>query len=191
MITEINKSFFEEFPALESERLILRMILPRDSEDILIIRSNDKVMEFMDRPQMISLQESEEFIKSMIEDYKNQRGINWGIIEKATNKFIGYFGFWKIKSADCRGEIGFALKPDYWGNGYMSETMVKILTFGFKNLMLHSIEANVNPKNKSSIKLLEKHGFQKEAYFRENILFNNKFIDSIIYSLLEKDLRYG
>jgi len=35
---------------------------------------------------------------------------------------------------------------------------------------------------------LEKIGFKKEAYFRENYLFNNRFLDSVIYSLLEKDL---
>jgi ribosomal-protein-alanine N-acetyltransferase len=64
-----------------------------------------------------------------------------------------------------------------------------MLKFGFDNIKLHSVEANVNPDNSSSIKVLEKFGFQKEAHFKENYLFNNQFLDSIIYSLLEKNFK--
>jgi ribosomal-protein-alanine N-acetyltransferase len=52
---------------------------------------------------------------------------------------------------------------------------------------LHSIEANINPENIASRKLLEKTGFVREAYFKENYFFNGKFIDSEIYSLLNKN----
>jgi len=70
----------------------------------------------------------------------------------------------------------------------MYETINTVVRFGFENIKLHSTEANVNPANEKSKRVLEKIGFKKEAYFRENYLFNNKFLDSIIYSLLEKDL---
>jgi ribosomal-protein-alanine N-acetyltransferase len=71
----------------------------------------------------------------------------------------------------------------------MHETLKRMAKFGFNNMKLHSIEANVNPGNEKSKRVLEKIGFKKEAYFRENYLFNGKFLDSIIYSLLEKDLK--
>jgi ribosomal-protein-alanine N-acetyltransferase len=70
----------------------------------------------------------------------------------------------------------------------MSETLKILIDFGFNDLRIHSIEANVNPKNEKSVQLLEKLNFKKEAYFRENYFFNGKFVDSIIYSLLESDL---
>lgn len=101
--------------------------------------------------------------------------------------YIGYFGFWRIEKEHCRAEIGYALNPEFWGNGYMLETMNRLIDFGFNNLKIHSIEANVNQENLSSIRLLEKLNFKKEAHFRENYLFDGKFIDSIIYSLLETD----
>jgi ribosomal-protein-alanine N-acetyltransferase len=100
---------------------------------------------------------------------------------------IGYFGFWRIDTHHCRGEIGYALHPNYWEKGYMKEAAFKLIEYGFSEIRLHSIEANVNPNNIPSIKLLEKIGFKKEAYFRENFLFNNEFVDSVIYSLLERD----
>ena len=57
----------------------------------------------------------------------------------------------------------------------MTDTVNTLAQFGFSKIKQHNIESNVNPNNKSSIKLLERIGFKKEAYSRENYLFNSKF----------------
>ena len=188
MITEIDKSIFKSFPEFESERLLFRKLLLSDAKDLLLIRSNDAVMKYLDIARFESIADAEKMVQTVSESYDNETGINWGIVEKHSNNFIGYFGFWRMIPEHCRAEIGYALKPEYWGRGYMYETINRMVRFGFKNMNLHSIEANVNPDNDKSKKVLEKIGFKKEAYFRENYLFNNRFLDSIIYSLLEKDL---
>ena len=191
MLMEIDKSIFKTFPELESERLLFRKILLSDARDLFLIRSNDDVMRFMDVTRFESIDDAEKLIHSIEESYQKETGINWAIVEKKSNIFIGYFGFFKIIPEHCRAEIGYALSPEYWGKGYMYETLNRLVRFGFKIMKLHSIEANVNPENEKSKKALEKIGFRQEAYFRENYLFNNKFLDSIIYSLLEKDLTYS
>jgi [ribosomal protein S5]-alanine N-acetyltransferase len=188
MITEIDKSIFKTFPEFESDRLLFRKILLSDAKDILLIRSDDDVMRFMDVDRFESISDAEKLINSIEEAYKKQEGITWAIIEKQSNSFIGYFGFWRMIPEHCRAEIGYALKREYWGKGYMYETINRMVRFGFENIKLHSIEANVNPANENSKKVLERVGFKKEAYFRENYLFDGKFLDSVIYSLLEKDL---
>jgi ribosomal-protein-alanine N-acetyltransferase len=70
------------------------------------------------------------------------------------------------------------------GKGIMQEALSAVLNYGFELLKLHSVEANVNPNNVSSIKLLERNGFVREAYFKENYYYNNQFLDTAIYSLL-------
>lgn len=189
MNTEINTKIFGKFPIIESERLVYREFSLSDTKDLYFIRSNHEVMNYMDSYVHKTIQDSEKLIESVHESFKNQSGISWAIIEKSTNNFIGYFGYWRIIKEHCRAEIGYALKPEFWGKGLMQETMKRMINFGFKDMNFHSIEANVNPKNEKSIQLLEKINFKKEAYFRENYLFNGKFIDSIIYSLLESDLK--
>lgn len=184
----INNSVFKIFPELESERLLFRSISSDDSKEIFLIRSDDEVMKYLDTNKHTSIEESINLIISIQESYKNKTGINWAIVEKETNSFAGYFGFWRIIPEHCRAEIGYALKPEFWGKGFMAETLNVMLKFGFQTLKLHSVEANVNPNNAASIKALEKTGFKKEAYFRENFLFNKEFLDSVIYSLLEKDM---
>ena len=188
MKIEIDKTIYKVFPELESKRLLFRNLLLSDSKELFLIRSDEDVMRFMDISRMESINDSEKWIQTVWEDFKNKNGITWGIIDKSSNRFVGYFGFWRMIPEHCRAEIGYALNPKYWSNGYMTETLKTLVEYGFSKIKLHSIEANVNPDNKSSIKLLEKIGFKKEAYFRENYLFNNKFYDSIIYSLLEKDI---
>jgi len=189
LATEINKNIFNSFPDLESERLFFRKITVDNAKDFFDLRTNDAVLRFMDVVRFNSVEDASKMIISLEESYKKESGINWSIIEKQSNNFIGYFGFWRIITEHCRAEIGYALNPEYWGRGYMCETIKRMTRFGFKEMCLHSIEANVNPLNERSKKTLEKTGFKKEAYFRENYLFNGDFLDSVIYSLLEKDLK--
>ncbi|MEJ2505762.1 MAG: GNAT family N-acetyltransferase [Ignavibacteriaceae bacterium] len=185
---EINTSVFKIFPKLESKRLFFRRMNLSYAKDIHQIRSNDDVMKFMDVTRTKSVNDAKRLIRNVREDYKNEKGVSWAVIHKNSKRFIGYAGFWRMQPQHCRGEIGYALKPEYWGKGFMTETLKTIIDFGFHKMNLHSIEANVNPKNQKSKKLLKRLGFRKEAYFRENYLFEGKFLDSEIYSLLKKDL---
>jgi ribosomal-protein-alanine N-acetyltransferase len=81
------------------------------------------------------------------------------------------------------------LLPEYWGKGIATEAMHVVLQVAFNGLKCHSIEVNVNPENEASKNLLLKMGFQQEAYFRENYYYDGKFLDSAIFSLLEKDFK--
>ncbi len=183
----INSQIFNVFPVLESERLRFRKFLIADAPEIFDIRSNKKVMEFMDSDFHKNVKESELFIQKNFDIYHQQKGIFWAIEEKSTQKFVGDFAFWNIDSKNLRGEIGYGLKPEFWDMGYMKESMQTLIQFGFSEINLHSVEANINPNNINSRKTLEKVGFKKEAYFRENYYHDGQFLDSEIYSLLEKD----
>ncbi len=183
----INELYFENFPELESHRLILRKLKLTDASDVQLIRSDERVMIYMDAERHMSVQQSEKSISEKLNMYKEKTGILWAIIEKSTGRFIGDFAFFKIDHKNSRAEIGYTLKPEFWKKGYMKEAMISIFNFGFTDFNLHSLEANINPKNENSRGILEKMGFQKEAYFRENYYYNGDYLDSEIYSLLRSD----
>jgi ribosomal-protein-alanine N-acetyltransferase len=119
-----------------------------------------------------------------LDSLQKNEGITWGIALKNHNVLIGTIGYWKIVKEHYRAEIGYLLHPEYQGKGLMQEAMSAVIDYGFNTMQLHSLEANVNPGNADSIKLLEKNNFLREAWFRENYFYNGKFIDSFIYSLL-------
>lgn len=183
----LNDKIFEKFPALTTERLLLEEIEDIHADDMFKIRSDERVVRYLDREPHKTVEESMEMISSIRKSYSEKNGIDWAIINRSTQEVIGYIGYWRLLRERVRAEIGYALKPEFWHKGIMKEALVKVIEFGFEQFGLHSIEANINPLNIGSIKLLEKAGFKKEAYFREDFLFNGRYVDSVIYSLLETD----
>ena len=187
MNVEIDETVFDDFPSLRSKRCIYREFREEDARDFFKLRSNPAVMEFMDSVYINSEEEALLKVQSIRNDFRERNGINWVIVDQQTNEFAGYISFWRLMKEHVRAEIGYALIPKFWGKGIMLEAAKTVLDFGFETMKLHSVEANVNIQNQRSISLLNKLGFVKEAHFRENYLFEGKFLDSIIYSLLESD----
>ncbi|HEX6334329.1 MAG TPA: GNAT family N-acetyltransferase, partial [Flavisolibacter sp.] len=159
-------------------------IVDADAPDLLTMRSDESVMRFLDRPRATGIEDAATLIKRMRDDLALRSGITWGVSLKDQGLLIGTIGFWRIMPEHFRAEIGYLLHADYHAKGLMHEAMKPVLDYGFATMGLHSVEANVNPSNVASIRLLEKNGFTREAYFRENYFYNGRFIDSAIYSLL-------
>jgi ribosomal-protein-alanine N-acetyltransferase len=172
------------FPILITERLILRRTREDDAQEFLSIRNNDNVLKYLDREKTASVEEVLQLIKTIDADIDSGNAINWAITTKDSDLLIGNICFWKINHQHYRAEIGYTLHPSFWGKGIMKEAITKVIDYGFNQLGFHSIEANVNPKNIRSIKLLEGLQFVREGYFRENYYYNGKFLDSAIYSLV-------
>lgn len=177
---------FGKFPVLETERLYFMQITNDDAGDVFELRTDERVIKYSDRPKMKSMDEAVEMIKKISDSFNNNDGIAWAFELKDEKKTVGHITYWRIIKEHHRAEIGYAMFPQYWGKAYMTEALKKIIEFGFAGMKLHSIEASVNPANIPSIKLLERIGFIREAYFKENYFFNGKFLDSVIYSLLNK-----
>jgi ribosomal-protein-alanine N-acetyltransferase len=97
---------------------------------------------------------------------------------------IGTIGLWRIIKEHYRAEIGYMLLPEYFRKGYTKEAITRVTAFGFEDMKLHSIEANINPANLGSAAVLKSTGYVKEAYFRENFYFDGTFKDSEIYSII-------
>ncbi len=175
---------FKPFPEIQTQRLLLREITVLDANEIFFLRSDKEVLKYIDKPPAKTLDDALEFILRINTLKENNQGINWAITIKGSDILIGNICLWNIKPEHHRAEVGYVLHPQHHGKGIMQEAIKAVLDYGFQTLQLHSIEANVNPANTSSIKLLVRNNFVREAYFRENYFFNNQFLDTAIYSLL-------
>ncbi len=180
---EVN---FNPFPLLTTSRLVLRQITHKDATALFELRADEKVMEYIDKPRATEIGDAIALIEKVMDALTYNEGITWAICTADDLTMIGTIGFWRFRKEHYRAEIGYLLKPAYHGKGIMFEALQAVITFGFETLHLHSIEAIVNPANKSSIGILEKNGFAREAYFTEDYFYEGKFLDSAVYSLLEK-----
>ncbi|HVX24831.1 MAG TPA: GNAT family N-acetyltransferase [Parafilimonas sp.] len=180
---------FDPFPVLYTERLVLRNVSKNDAGSIFKLRSDKKIMQFIDRPMATTEKDALNYIGVIALALQNKSGITWAISLKDDPALIGTIGFWRIESEHYRAEIGYMLHTDFHSKGITNEAMKVVLNYGFSVMQLHSVEANIKPGNIASMKLLEKNGFVQEAYFKENYFFNGEFFDSAVYSLLVQNFK--
>lgn len=177
---------FDPFPNLETEHLMLRRVDEKDVNEMFVLRSDVQIMKYIPRTLVKNKEEALEHIANINAKIDSNEGINWGITVKGNNMLIGIIGFYSINAEHYKAEIGYILHPEYSGKGIVSEAVKKLVTYGFNTMKLHSIEAIIDPENEASAKVLEKNGFTREAHFKENQYFEGRFIDSAVYSLLNK-----
>jgi len=177
---------FDTFPVLETERLILREIKLTDVDGVFKVRNEALNIEFTARAPFESKKEAIDLIEKMQGAYNNSTGISWCITIKGNDTMIGSIGFWRFEREHYRAEIGYAILPPFQNQGFLSEAIQPVLAFGFNSLEIHSVEANLHPGNAPSEKILQKNGFVKEGYFKENYYFNGKFDDTLTYGLVKK-----
>jgi ribosomal-protein-alanine N-acetyltransferase len=178
---------FDPFPSLETERMLLRRIQVTDGPQVLLLRSSEETMKYIDKERAKNLEDALAFVTRVDNGLLTGDGITWGIsLKEQPDLLIGSIGLWRIIKEHYRAEIGYMIHPDYWGKGLMKEAVLKTIEFGFNNIKLHSIEAHINPSNAGSAAVLESTGFVREAYFKEDFFFRGEFRDTAIYSLLNK-----
>lgn len=106
-----------------------------------------------DRPDAIAMMER------MDDDYRSGNTVNWVIIDTETQQPVGTIGYYRGFS-EATGEIGFILKPECRGKGYMSEALRLVVAFGKDAMQLGRIIAITRPANDAAIRLLERCRFR-------------------------------
>lgn len=163
---------------LETERLILSGINESHVEDILKIRSNDVINQYVKRNSPKNNYDALEFILHIKRKAQEAEIIFWGISYKGYPNLIGTICLWKFSEDRKTAEVGYELLPDYHHKGIMSEALKAILEFGFNQLNLQNVLAFTNRLNTNSQLLLLKHHFVLEESEKDE---NNP--DNVIFSL--------
>ena len=153
---------FDPFPNIETKRFLLRPLSINDDKEIFILRSDERVLKYLDKPKAKTINEAREFIDKITSGIKNNEWIMWAIEEKNSQKFTGTICLWNLSKDKTKADIGFELLPEFWGKGIIQEVIPSILEYGFYQMQLAVVEGEVDPQNIKSIKLMEKFGFTVE-----------------------------
>jgi [ribosomal protein S5]-alanine N-acetyltransferase len=81
-------------------------------------------------------------------------------------------------------EIGYWLGEAHWGKGIMTEAVRAVTAYGFAQLDLVRIYANVFEWNPASMRVLEKAGYALEGRLRKAITKDGQTIDSLLYAYI-------
>lgn len=183
------KPFPYQQPEITTENLHLRALQSKDAERYFAINSHLDVMSAYGVRPHCHLQETQDLIQYLAEQYFLGQMVRWGLFFKEKNLLIGDIGFWRFIPSRCRAEIGAKLLPEFGRKNLMTEAMRAILRIGFEDFGLNSVEGHVHPENKASFALVKKIGFRVEGRLKEHSFDprQRKFTDTILVSLIRSE----
>ncbi|RZA31471.1 MAG: N-acetyltransferase [Lysobacteraceae bacterium] len=171
-------------PILTTDRLTLRPLTMADAQDLFAVFADPQVVRYWGFDVWTSLASAERMIAEALEGYREQSDIRFGIELAETGGLIGTVNLHHFFPQNRRCEIGYALGSPYWGKGYAFEALAAALDYGFHELRLNRVEADIDPRNTASAALLERLGFRKEGYMPERWFVHGEMADTVNYGLL-------
>jgi RimJ/RimL family protein N-acetyltransferase len=151
---------------LETDRLILRHLLPTDLDSLSTLYSDEEVRRYFPEGTL-TYQETREELEWFLNGHPEHPELGlWATIHKETNKFIGRCGLlpWTIDQRP-EVEVAYLLGKEYWGQGLGTEAARAIVKYGFETLGLSRLICLIDRDNQASIKVASKIGmsFEKEG----------------------------
>lgn len=164
---------------LETERLFLRRFNENDVDAVFAMRRDADLMRFIREPQT-NRAEAESWVKLVSSRWETGKIGFCAVIEKSSNKLVGWCGLWRLKEND-EIEVGYALIKDSRGKGYAVEAAEAFLVYGFETLKLKEIVAVARPENNASRRVMERLGMTYD--------YTGKFYDNdlVHYSISREE----
>jgi [ribosomal protein S5]-alanine N-acetyltransferase len=179
---------FSSLPTLETDHFRLRRMTEADADDIAALYGDEQVMRYLImEPPCDTRERGIEVINWMNSWFDEKTGLRWGITFRDDDRVIGTCGFHFWEKEHRRADIGYDLKPAYWGNGYMTEIARAVVAWCFDNLNLHRLQGDCTSGNIGSERVLEKAGFTLEGIWREFVFEHGRFVDIKQYGLLRRE----
>jgi ribosomal-protein-alanine N-acetyltransferase len=148
----------------ETDRLILREILPSDADAVFEMESDPEVMQYMHSGVTRTLEEAQETITNIQRRYSEDGVGRWAVIERSSGDFIGISGLRIVNELRNGHEnyhsLGYRFNKRYWGKGYATEAGLASIRYGFETMGLSDIYAVAMVENVASRTVLEKCGLQ-------------------------------
>jgi [ribosomal protein S5]-alanine N-acetyltransferase len=172
---------------LHTDRLLLRPIVKADAAALLAIFGDPVVMRYWSTPAWTTSAQATAFVGRDLKAMRSGEYIRLGLERIATPGLIGTCTLFNLVAGCRRAEIGYNLVRTSWHQGCMDEALRALLQFGFGEMKLNRVEADIDPRNLTSGRSLERLGFRKEGQLRERWIVADEVSDSALYGLLASE----
>jgi len=174
---------------LKTERLNLRSISEQDIENIHKLHSLAETDQFNTLGIPNNISETTVIVQQWISENNSEprKKYTFAVELNDEKEFIGLIGINLGKEKYKNAEVWFKFDCAYWNKGFATESLKKVLAFGFETLKLHRIEAGCAVENIGSITVLEKVGMLREAHTRKLLPLKSGWSDNYGYAILSTD----
>lgn len=181
----------DALPVLEATRVRLRWLTEADVDALFAIFSDETMMRYWSSTPMTARAEAEQLLARIHGGFRDQSAFQWGVERKADGAVLGTCTLFNIHRGNMRAELGYCLHSSHWGRGYMGESLAALIDHAFAALKLRRLEADVDPDNATSLKILDRMGFRREGLLRERWNVGGAIQDSVFLGLLAREWRGG
>ena len=151
---------------LQTNRLRLRRLSVDDAVFILKLLNEPSFIQNIGDRSVRTIEDARAYIMNgPVASYEKHGFGLWLVEAKESGAHIGICGLLKREVLEDV-DIGYALLPEFWSKGYALESASAVLSYAREELKLKRVLAVVNADNQSSIRLLEKLGFEFEKMVR-------------------------
>lgn len=169
---------------LETKRLVLKVLDESDASNVLdYYRRNSHFLlewEPVRDQEFYTLTFQQNQIVNELNLISEGRLFKVWIFEKRDNSLIGSIALNNIVRGSFQScHLGYKLDEKKINKGYMTEALEKVITYAFKELQLHRIEANILPRNIRSLRVVEKLNFYNEGLATKYLKINGRWEDHI------------
>lgn len=172
---------------ISTPRLTLRPLVQADAHALLSIFSDADVVRHLSHREWPDLAHAHREIATIIEENRSGVALKLGVVLRETGELAGSVKLYNFLPSCRRCEIGYVLGAPYWGQGYIGEAVQAVIDHAFINLDLNRIEADIDPANTASSKILTRLGFEHEGLLRERWCVEGEVSDTAFYGLLRRD----
>lgn len=174
-------------PVLETPRLRLRPYRADDVQAMFALYSDPAVMRYWSFPPWVELAQARTYLERALAGMDSGEIFPWAIADRDSDRLIGALTFFSLHAEQLRAEIGYSLSPAFQGRGLAAEALRCGLAHAFDDLGLVRVEADIDPRNERSWRLLERIGFQREGLLRKRWRVNGEVCDTAFYGLLAEE----
>jgi len=174
------KTYSASLVVMETERLLIRRITPKDLDALLAIMGKPEVMYAWEHG--FTKKDVRKWINRQLTRYRKDGFGYFAVILKESGKLIGQAGLMKSTiNGNEAIELGYILDNAYWHYGYCTEAARACLEYAFGELALETVCCSIRPENVASIRVAERLGMTPCG--SHTVIYNEKEMPHLIYEL--------
>jgi len=175
-------------PELRTPRLRLREFRADDAAALYEVHSDPAVMRYWSFPAWTQPEQAVARVAFVMGQRARNEVLAWAIADAASDRLIGSVAAFALDRTHARAEIGYSLRADRQGQGLAQEALRAVLAYLVDAGGFERIEADADPRNAASCRLLERLGFVREGVLRARWRVAGEVQDTALYGLLAPEL---
>ena len=175
-------------PILSGKRVALRELRMSDAPSLFAMLTTEEVARFISPPPT-TVEGFERFIAWTLRQRAAGTYVCYAVTLQGFDTAIGIFQIRELEPGFGTAEWGFAIGSPFWGTGIFEESADLVVAFSFETIGVHRLEARAAIANGRGNGALIKIGAVQEGVLRKSFLRNGKYLDQVLYAIVEDDWR--